>query len=230
MFQGQRGNLRAEQDAEYLAALRLDIESERRQVLDQFHNLIGDAWRRLEAPAKRIVRLHQQATGRSDPAIRKLFQMSDGELQSLAALANSHLFSANSSCCRNVSDAYVRSMAEPFFVTLDSDIVLCFDQATALRWFHSGPQRLAVATVQVQLGEQDFRNIELPLTIEESELCSQADLMHDALKRSSDSPPAPSRRVRFADSEPTPAEKADEEQMLLEAQMREWAMDISDEF
>lgn len=225
-------NIRREQDADYLEGLEQDIVNERRKALEHFHSIIAEAWRSLPQKAKSLVRLYQQSVGRSDPEIRKLFAMSNEEMEMLNSLSNSHLFSSSTTCCRNASDAYVQTMHSPHFTTLDSDIVLSFDASTDLRWTNFDNMPLAVANVPIQLSETSLTHLEVKLTIAESQIYwNQQQILstrQKTIKRSqmdADESALTQAAQRLCLDE---EEEARQQQMLLEEQMREWEMDLDE--
>ena len=222
-------SIRCEQEEAYLEGLKQDIETERREALNQFHTIIAEAWRLLPPKSKSLVRLYQQSVSRPDPEIRKLFQMSDKEMEILHSLSNSHLFSSSITCCRNVSDVYVRAMQMPCFTELDSDIVLCFDAASSsLRWTNLGSISLARVKIPIQLGDSLTEEMEIPLSLEESQLLLE---QHNIISTKHRTP----KRMDLEADDSTLAQAAQRlcleeeqtsEQWLLEEQMREWDMDL----
>lgn len=160
--------------SDWKADICAEISQQRFEVSCYFDNLIAESWLKLSRSARRLVWLYQQMMGpRTQPPVRRLVQMSFEELAELGKLANSHIFSPHVSSCRNLSKEALTCIGEPAFIALSEDLVLAFDP-TDLCFFNVNSQIIAVAKIWIQMGPDDFRSIQCPLTLKESSLYHQS--------------------------------------------------------
>lgn len=167
MSASARQFLIGEQNQEYAEAVAEDVEKARRQFMDQFYALSGEAFLRLGRREKGLIRTWQISTRLSAPEERKLVGMSESEIAWIQTIPTLHLWS-ETSACRNISDEQIRQRQWPMFVTVAAGYVFCFDALAEVETSLSGN---LMAKIPIQTDTSDeFIYLELALTLSETDL------------------------------------------------------------